>query len=92
MIGLKGTKTEKMHYYEQDMRQALLEMHRVLKPGGYAAIVLGDVVVNSIRTNFCHKILSWAPSLGFSEGTTIRRPILGGYARLRYEYIILLRK
>lgn len=92
MIGLKGTKTEKMHYYEQDMRQALLEIHRVLKPGGYAAIVLGDVVVNSVRTNFCHKILSWAPSLGFSEGTTIRRPILGGYARLRYEYIILLRK
>ncbi|MDW8119326.1 MAG: DNA methyltransferase [Chloroflexota bacterium] len=92
MIGLRGTKAEKLRLYEDDMRICLREMHRVLKPGGYTAIVLGDVVVNSTRTNFCNKILTWAPSLGFSEAVALQRPILGGYARLRYEYIILLRK
>lgn len=51
-----------------------------------------DVVVEGLRTNFCHKILSWAPELGFSEAEFIHRPILGGFARLRYEYILLLRK
>ena len=92
MLGLKGGKAQKLGLYEADIRQSLIEMRRVLKPGGIAAILLGDVVVDSMRTNFCYKILSWADDLGFSEAESIRRPILGGYARLRYEYILLLRK
>ena len=92
LVGLKGKREEKLQLYEKDIRQSLIEMHRVLKPGCCTAIVLGDVVVEGLRTNFCHKILSWAPELGFSETEFIHRPILGGFARLRYEYIILLRK
>lgn len=92
LVGLKGKSQEKLRLYEKDMKQSLIEMHRVLKPKGGAAIVLGDVVVEGMRTNFCSKILSWAPGLGFSEAEVIRRAILGGFARLRYEYIILLRK
>jgi len=92
LVGLKGRREEKLRLYEEDVRQSLIEMHRVLKPGCCAAIVLGDVVVEGLRTNFCHKILSLAPELGFREAEFIRRPILGGFARLRYEYIILLRK
>jgi SAM-dependent methyltransferase len=92
MLGLKGRRTEKVHLYELDMQKSLKEMQRVLKPGGIAAILLGDVVVDSTRTNFGYKILSWSKQMAFSEAESIRRPILGGYARLRYEYIILLRK
>lgn len=92
LVGLKGKSQEKLRLYEKDMKRSLIEMHRVLKPKGGAAIVLGDVVVEGLRTNFCNKILSWAPELGFSEAEVIRRAILGGFARLRYEYIILLRK
>jgi len=92
LVGLKGRKEEKLRLYEKDVRQSLIEMHRVLKPKSHAAIVLGDVVVEGLRTNFCRKILSWAPDLGFSEAEFIHRPILGGFARLRYEYILLLRK
>lgn len=92
LIGLKGKRQEKIQLYEKDMKQSLIEMQRVLKPGCYAAIVLGDVVVDNFRTNFCTKITAWAPELGFSEAEFIRRPILGGFARLRYEYILLLRK
>jgi ubiquinone/menaquinone biosynthesis C-methylase UbiE len=92
MVGIKGKKADKIALYEMDIRKSLIEMQRVLKPGGVAAILLGDVVVDSTRTNFCYKILSWSKQLGFSEAESIRRPILGGYARLRYEYIILLRK
>lgn len=92
IVGLKGRKTDKIRLYEMDIRRSLVEMQRVLRPGGVAAILLGDVVVDSIRTNFGYKILSWSKQMGFSEAESIRRPILGGYARLRYEYIILLRK
>jgi hypothetical protein len=92
MVGLKGRNEEKIKLYRADMKKSLQEMGRVLKPGSYAAILLGDVVVGSHRTNFAREIVTWARDLGFMEAELIRRPILGGYARLRYEYIVLLRK
>ena len=92
MVGLKGRNEEKIRLYRVDMKRSLQEMGRVLKLGCYVAILLGDVVVGSYRTNFAKEILTWSKELGFSEAELIRRPILGGYARLRYEYIVLLRK
>jgi len=92
MVGLKGRNEEKIRLYRADMKRSLQEMGRVLKPGCYVAILLGDIVVGSYRTNFAKEILAWSKELGFSEAELIRRPILGGYARLRYEYIVLLRK
>jgi len=92
MVGLKGSKNEKLRLYDEDMRKSIQEMKRVLKKGSYAAILLGDVVVAGKRTKFCQRILDYAEELNFSDAWMIKRPILGGYARLRYEYIILLRK
>lgn len=92
ILGLKGRNEEKVKLYRADMRKSLEEMYRVLKPGCYAAILLGDVVVGTFRTNFAKEIISWTKVMGFSEAELIRRPILGGYARLRYEFIIILRK
>jgi len=53
---------------------------------------LGDVVVGDQRTDFCQRLLQWAPEFGFDRAFALRRPILGGYARLRFEYILLLRR
>lgn len=92
MVGLKGRNEERIRLYQADMKKSLQEMYRILKPRCYAAILLGDVVVGSFRTNFAKQIVAWAKELTFSEAELMRRPILGGYARLRYEYIILLRK
>ncbi len=92
MIGLKGKKEEKLKLYENDMRRSIEEMHRVLQKNGWAAIVLGDVVVNNKRTNFCEKIIDWACEIGFKDAYAMKRPILGGFARLRYEYILFLQK
>ncbi len=92
MVGLKGHGKQRLLMYDRDMRQSLVEMNRVLKPCGWTIIVLGDVVVGDQRTDFCQRLLQWAPELGFDQAITLRRPILGGYARLRFEYILLLRK
>lgn len=92
MIGLKGTGKQRLTMYDRDMHCSLSEMARVLKFGGWAAIVLGDVVVGDQRTDFCQRLLQWAPEFGFDHAIALRRPILGGYARLRYEYILLLRR
>jgi len=92
MVGLKGTKLEKLRLYEEDIRRSIEEMYRVLIKGGWAVIVLGDVVVNSKRTDFCEKIIEWAPEIGFVDAYAMKRPILGGFARLRYEYVLFLQK
>ena len=92
MVGLKGRKMDKLRMYESDIRRSVEEMYRVLKRGGWAAIVLGDVVVNGRRTNFSQKIIEWAPEIGFVDAYAMNRPILGGFARLRYEYVIFLQK
>ncbi len=92
MIGLKGRKNEKVVMYEKDIRRSVEEMYRVLKKGSWAAIVLGDVVVNGKRTDFREKIIEWAPQIGFVDAYAMKRPILGGFARLRYEHILFLQK
>lgn len=92
MIGLKGQGRQRLMMYEQDIRQSMAEMARVLKPKGWVVIVLGDVVVGERRTDFCQRLLQWAPEFGFDQAIALRRPILGGFARLRFEYILLLRK
>jgi SAM-dependent methyltransferase len=92
MVGLKGHGKQRLLMYDRDMRQSLAEMARVLKPNAWAAIVLGDVVVGDQRTDFCQRLLQWAPEFGFDRAVALRRPILGGYARLRFEYILLLRR
>jgi len=92
MVGLKGKKTEKLRMYEEDIRKSVEEMYRVLKKDGWAVIVLGDVVVNGKRTDFCKKIIEWAPEIGFVDAYAMKRPILGGFARLRYEYVLFLQK
>ena len=92
MVGLKGGKINKLRMYENDIRKSLEEMYRVLKKGGWVAIVLGDVVVNGKRTNFSKKIIEWAPEIGFVDAYAMIRPILGGFARLRYEYVLFLQK
>lgn len=92
MVGVRGNNDSKLELYSEDLKKSLMEMNRVVKKGGWVVLVLGDVVVNSRRTNFCDRIIKWHKDLGFSYAFSIKRPILGGFARLRYEYIIFLRK
>lgn len=92
MIGLRGKGKEKLLLYEQDLKQSIREMIRVLQPGGWAVIVLGDISINGTRTNFKDKILEWGKEMGCAETFALERAILGGFARLRFEYLIFLRK
>jgi hypothetical protein len=92
MIGLRGKGKEKVSLYEHDLKRSVEEMVRVLQPGGWAVIVLGDISINGTRTNFKDKILQWGKEMGCSETFALERAILGGFARLRFEYLIFLRK
>lgn len=92
MAGLRGKREDKVKNYYADMELAISEMHRVLKKGSHCVIVIGDNVVNGLRLRNNEKFIELGQKAGFSFLKTIRRPILGGYAKLRYEYVILFKK
>jgi len=92
MIGLRGKGEERIVNYFADMLVAFKEMHRVLREGAYCVILIGDVTFNGKRLPIHRKYIEFAEAVGFSHIGIIKRPILGGYARLRYEYILMFQK
>jgi DNA modification methylase len=92
MIGLRGKGEERITNYFADMLDAFKEMHRVLKEGAFCVILIGDVTYNGKRLPIHKKYIEFAEAVGFSPIGIIKRPILGGFARLRYEYILMFQK
>jgi len=93
MIGLYGkTKKERLLYYFEDMDKALKEMHRVLKTGKYAVIIIGsnDIQTGGVRLE--SKIEEEALNIGFILDRKIIKPIKGIRNTMREEYILFLRK
>ncbi|EPJ3658191.1 MULTISPECIES: DNA methyltransferase [Acinetobacter] len=85
--------------YKLDMTQILKGMYRVLKPGKYAALVVGDSIFkNEIFET--HKILvEDAKGIGFEHISTIVRPLhetkrsfVKPGRRLRQEQIVIVKK
>lgn len=92
MIGLRGVGQKRIDYYNQDMKVCFEEMHRVLKSGSYCIIVIGDASYAGRRLDTHRKFIEFGKDVGFEFIDIIKRPILGGYARLRYEYILIFQK
>ncbi len=92
MVGLRGEPEDKVKNYYVDMEKSIDEMYRVLKNDSYSVIVIGDTTVNGKRLQNNKKFIEFGEKSGFAFLKTIRRPILGGFARLRYEYVILFKK
>ena len=103
MIGLRGGPklSEKYHTYLADMRDVLLECHRVLKSNRHCIIIVGT------NTNQLSKALKIAPEavqglhevireialdVGFEYQNQIERLIAGISNVLREEYIVFLKK
>jgi hypothetical protein len=92
LIGLRGRRESRIANYFHDMELAFEEMFRVLKKGSRCAVIIGDVTYNGNKLPIKEWFIQHAQHAGFTCKGIIRRPILGGYARLRYEYILLFEK
>jgi len=92
LVGLKGRHQERVRIYFEDMKLAFQSMYDVLKRRAYCAVVIGDVTFEGKKLSITQKFIETAEKIGFRSINLIRRPILGGFARLRYEYIILFQK
>ncbi len=61
--------------YLEDMEASLITMHRALKPGRYAALVIGDSVYGGITHDPAAALFDRADRLGFEPCAIIDRPI-----------------
>ncbi|MEM2146510.1 MAG: DNA methyltransferase [Candidatus Jordarchaeaceae archaeon] len=92
MVGLRGKGEARIVNYYKDMMDAFKEMNKVLQPNRYCITIIGDVTYKERRLPIHQKYIEFAEDAGFALDKLIKRPILGGYARLRYEYILIFKK
>ncbi|MFH2069618.1 MAG: DNA methyltransferase [Elusimicrobiota bacterium] len=91
-IGVRGTGFEKFELYEDDMKKAYSEMYRVLKPGKYCAIVIGNVTYQGQEVNTTQNVIDYCQSIGFSLERKIEKIIFGLYNVMLKEYILIFKK
>jgi len=92
LVGLKGKGDVRIQIYYKDMILAFEKMFYSLKPGRYCCVIIGDVTYNGEKLRLSDTYVGIAKKVGFEYLGIIRRPILGGFARLRYEYILIFKK
>ncbi|HGM9748162.1 site-specific DNA-methyltransferase [Morganella morganii] len=85
--------------YLADMEAALATMHRALKPGRYAALVIGDSVYNKKTYDPAEALYERADSLGFEACTivdraihSVKRSFSHAGRRATSEHILVLRR
>lgn len=91
-VGVRGTGERRLGLYRQDMAQAIREMHRVLKPGGGCAIVIGNVTYQGKQVDTVAETEGMAMSVGLKQVERIEKIIYGLYNVIQQEYILLFRK
>lgn len=92
VVGLKGKGEERIRLYYEDMKMTFDSMFEVLRPEGKCAMVIGDPTYQGTKLPLSKMYAKFGQDSGFTYLGLIKRPILGGFARLRHEYVMLFRK
>lgn len=99
-IGVRGSGQGKITAYEDDMRRAVREMARVLKPGGHCAIIIGnpthlaeEIRADDLIDNYCQeeKLQIWEEP-GIDMSHRIPKTVYGLYNVITVEQILLFSK
>lgn len=91
-IGVRGKGQVKINLYNEDMKESLKEMFRVLKPNKYAVIVIGNATYlgNEIKT--VEFTITHAEKMGFKLVRNIDKIIFGLYNVMQKENILIFQK
>lgn len=91
-VGVRGRGRDRINLYNQDIMKSYEEMYRVLKPGKFATIVIGnatymgeEVKTVEFTTDYCQKI-------GFKFVKNIDKIIFGLYNIMQKENILIFQK
>lgn len=92
-VGVRGRgMAEKFSLYEQDMREAIQEMVRVLRPGGKCAIIIGDKVYEGEPVKTSETVQEWLAAFGMVRDDVIPKTIFGLYNIMQAEDILIYKK
>ncbi len=91
-IGVRGKGQRRIELYNEDMKKSLEEMYRVLKPGKYAVIVIGNATYQGKEVKTVEFIINYAEKIGFKLVKNIDKIIFGLYNVMQKENILIFRK
>jgi DNA methylase len=90
-IGVRGKAKTRMGLYNEDMRIVFKEMARVLKPGGAAAVVVGDATDGKEVTT-TEEMKGWGAGYGLRFERALPKIVFGLYSIIIDEKILFYRK
>jgi len=91
-IGVRGRGRERFELYDEDMHRCAREMHRVLKPGAMAAVVIGNMTYQGEEIDTTAMFTTACEDAGLRPERSVDKIIFGLYNVMQKEYILLLRK
>ncbi|MEM3611354.1 MAG: DNA methyltransferase [Thermoplasmata archaeon] len=91
-VGVRGKGKMRIDLYNEDMKKSLEEMHRVLKPDRYAAIVIGNATYMGQEVKTVEFLLDYAEKIGFKMVKNIDKIIFGLYNVMQKENILIFQK
>ncbi len=91
-IGVRGTGKRRFELYDEDMHVAAREMHRVLRPGAMAAVVIGNVTYQGEEIDTTGMFTEACEDAGLALERRVDKIIFGLYNVMQKEYILLFRR
>jgi DNA modification methylase len=91
-IGVRGNGQKRIDLYNEDMKRCLEEMYRVLRPGKYAVIIIGNATYQGKEIKTVEFIIYYAEKIGFRLVKNIDKIIFGLYNVMQKENILIFKK
>jgi len=91
-VGVRGRGTERIDLYNQDIMKSYEEMYRVLKPGKFAVIVIGNATYMGEEVKTVEFTTDYCQKMGFKFVKNIDKIIFGLYNVMQKENILIFQK
>ena len=91
-IGLRGKAKERADTYYVDLDSAIHEMYRVLRPGRFCVVVIGDTRFDGKLLPTIQRAILFGEAAGFSLAENMRKVSAGRFGLFRTESMLLFRK
>lgn len=91
-IGVRGNGKNRVELYNDDMKKAYNEMHRILKKDKYAVIIIGNATYQGREIKTVEFTIDYMESLGFKLERNILKLIFGLYNVMKKENILIFKK
>lgn len=92
LIGLRGKGRSRIELYNEDLEMVIKQMYRVLKPGRFAVIIIGNAKYLGEEAKTTEFVIEKALESGFELVENIDKAIFGLYNVMQRENILIFKK